>query len=138
MALTELQKNIFLLTSLKGYEMSFLKKLAREFKQRNNYIVASALVACESTFAQSASTFSLPFLNQLGCQLFSFFTGSLAIWAFILVAASVLLIGLLAKIDFAKLVGAVVIFGLIQGLGTLLANSSSKFSSMSCIVSSGT
>lgn len=117
--------------------MMFLKKVIRELKQRSNYIFASALMASETTFAQSTSTFNIPFLNQLGCQLFSFFTGSLAIWAFILVAAGVLLIGLLAKIDFAKLVGAVVIFGLIQGLGTLLANSSSKFSSMSCIISTG-
>lgn len=117
--------------------MKRLNKFVRELKLKSNYIAAAALMAGESAFAQSTSTFTIPFLNQLGCQLFSFFTGSLAIWAFILIAASVLLIGMIAKVDFAKLIGVVVIFGIIQGLGTLLANSSSKFSSMSCIISTG-
>lgn len=113
--------------------MTFLKKFARELKIKGNYIAGATLMAGETAYAQTAS-FSIPFLNSLGCQLYSFFTGSLAIWAFILIAAGVLLIGMLAKIDFAKLVGIVVIFGIIQGLGNLLASSSSKFSSLGCLM----
>lgn len=62
------------------------------------------------------------FISGFGCTLYKFFIGELAIWTFIGVVAATLLIGIIAKVDFAKLISVVVIFGILQGLGAFFAN----------------
>lgn len=75
---------------------------------------------------------SLPVISGMGCDVFNFFTGELAVWAFILIFAGTLVIGLMARVDFAKLISAVVIFGILQGLGGWLT-SSGKISTPACL-----
>lgn len=72
-------------------------------------------------FAQGKSKLSMPVLDEFGCSLLEFLTGPLAIWAFVLICAGTLVIGLLAKIDFAKLLAAVVVIALLQTLGAWVA-----------------
>lgn len=57
-------------------------------------------------------------LGTFGCSIYNFLTGPLAVWAFILVVVGTLLVGLVAKIDFSKIIVVIVIFALIQGIGT--------------------
>lgn len=79
---------------------------------------AALTMAVVSTNAMAAGNkLEVAALGEFGCSLLDFFTGSLAIWAFVLVAVGTLLIGLVAKIDFAKLISVVVIFGVLQGFG---------------------
>ncbi|MDO8277919.1 MAG: hypothetical protein Q7T63_07315 [Burkholderiaceae bacterium] len=75
---------------------------------------------------------SLPVISGIGCDVFNFFTGELAVWAFILIFSGTLVIGLMARVDFAKLISAVVIFGILQGLGGWLT-SSGKISTPACL-----
>ncbi|MDP3139749.1 MAG: hypothetical protein Q8N17_25865 [Burkholderiaceae bacterium] len=75
---------------------------------------------------------SLPVISGMGCDVFNFFTGELAVWAFILIFAGTLVIGLMARVDFAKLISAVVIFGILQGLGGWLTTSG-KISTPACL-----
>jgi len=85
------------------------------------------------TASTAAHALSLPFLNNIGCQIYNFLVGELAIWAFILIAAGTLLLGLVAKIDFSKLLGAVIIFGILQGLAGLLVSTSPSLQATSCL-----
>ena len=75
-------------------------------------------------------------LGTFGCSIYTFLTGPLAVWAFILVVVGTLLIGLVAKIDFSKIIVVIVIFALIQGIGTWVMgvdSVASKLGTTSCL-----
>jgi type IV secretory pathway VirB2 component (pilin) len=75
--------------------------------------------------AHAAASFDVPFINEIGCKVVQWMKGPLAIIVFIIVVAAVLLIGMIAKMDWGKLIAVTVIFGILTGLGGILANSSS-------------
>lgn len=77
-------------------------------------------------------------ISQFGCSIYDFLTGPIAIWAFVLVVIGTLLVGLLAKVDFSKIITVVVIFALIQGVGTWVFSNpdfSAKLGTASCLSS---
>ena len=79
-------------------------------------------------------------LGTFGCSIYNFLTGPLAVWAFILVVVGTLLIGLVAKIDFSKIIVVIVIFALIQGIGTWVMgveSVASKLGTASCLSDAG-
>ena len=92
------------------------------------YVTASSAMA-------AGNRLEVGILSEFGCSLLDFFTGSLAVWAFILVAAGILVIGLLAKVDFSRLIAVVVVFGVLQGLGSWVAPMLTKADS--CIANNG-
>ncbi|WP_291518845.1 hypothetical protein [Acidovorax sp.] len=97
--------------------------IGRRLFTKTNTIALGASVMASNALAQAGGKgkLDLPILGEFGCSLLDFFTGSLAIWAFVLIAAGTLLIGMIARIDFAKLLSVVVIFAVIQGLGAWVA-----------------
>lgn len=97
-------------------------------------ITRTSLVLCAALAGGSSvhAALTLPVISGMGCDVFNFFTGELAVWAFILIFAGTLVIGLMARVDFAKLISAVVIFGILQGLGGWLT-SSGKISTPACL-----
>lgn len=95
--------------------------LNRQISRASALSLSLAVSASEAMAQGKAGKLEVKVLSDFGCSLLDFFTGSLAIWAFVLVAAGTLLIGLVARIDFAKLIQVVVIFGVLQGLGAWLA-----------------
>lgn len=114
--------------------MSITKRHLSKMKARSATVGLGIFMATSRAMAQS-NKLQIPFLDDMGCSLLNFFTGSLAIWAFVLVTVGILVIGLIAKIDFAKLISLVVIFGLIQGIGVWLAPMINN--AASCIANNG-
>ncbi len=95
-----------------------------QIKMQNVKVSASGLLLTalsSAAMAQGKGKLNLPILDEFGCSLLEFMTGPLAIWAFVLICAGTLVIGLLMKMDFAKLLSAVVIIALLQGLGAWVA-----------------
>ncbi len=101
--------------------LNHLKPLISRTVARASAASLFAAVAASNAMAQGKGKLEVKVLSEFGCSLLDFFTGSLAIWAFVLVAAGTLLIGLVAKVDFAKLISVVVIFGVLQGFGAWIA-----------------
>lgn len=113
----------------------------RNPKSQSNFKVLSfkAALAVNAFFLAGlahAQTIDTSMLGAFGCAIYEFLTGPLAIWAFILVLVGTLLIGLIAKIDFAKIVVVVVVFAIIQGIGTYVLSVQSvatKIGTASCL-----
>lgn len=82
--------------------------------------VAIAIAAILASGQASAQNIDTTMLGSFGCAIYTFLTGPLAIWAFILVLVGTLLIGLIAKIDFAKIIVVIVVFAVIQAIGTYI------------------
>lgn len=112
-------------------------KMNKAVAERRAKLVAVTLVAFAGTAsAQNAGALDTAMLGSFGCAIYNFLTGPLAIWAFILVLVGTLLIGLIAKIDFSKIIVVVVVFALIQAIGTYVMSMdsvASKIGTASCL-----
>ena len=105
------------------------------FRTISRPIALAAGLSWTCAWSASGTALSLPVLDNIGCAMFSFFTGTMAVWAFVLVTTVTLLVGLVARIDFSKLIATVVVFGLLTGLGKLLVTNG-QINAASCISSS--
>ena len=82
-----------------------------------------AIVTLAPTVAHAQSTtFNVPFISDFGCSVVKWMKGPLAVLIFVIVIFATLVIGMIAKMDWAKIVSIAVIFGLITALGGFLAN----------------
>lgn len=92
-----------------------------------------ALTAVSSAaFAQSSGGFNSLGLGTLACTIIDWLTGELAIIVFFIVGIATFLVGMMMKMDWAKIVALIVMFGLLQGFtglfGTYIQNNT-----LSCI-----
>lgn len=116
---------------------TMVSKMNKAVAERRAKLVAASLVTLAGTAsAQSGGALDTAMLGNFGCAIYNFLTGPLAIWAFILVLVGTLLIGLIAKIDFSKIIVVVVVFALIQAIGTYVMSMdsvASKIGTASCL-----
>lgn len=92
-----------------------------QFSSADKMLVAFfALLQAQSAHAQG---FSLPGFSQLGCTIMQWLTGELSMYIFFIVVIVTLLVGFFAKMDWAKILGVIVLFGLLKGVVTLFASS---------------
>ena len=73
--------------------------------------------------SEAAAAVSLPFIDGIGCTVVQYLKGPMAIVIFMIVLVSTLVVGMISKMDWGKIIGVVVIFGLLQGLGIILITS---------------
>jgi len=71
-----------------------------------------------------AQSFDIPFISQFGCSVVRWMKGPLAILIFVVVVVATLVIGMISKMDWSRIISVCVVFGIIIGLGGVLANSS--------------
>lgn len=75
------------------------------------------------TMAFAAGGFNVPFIQDIGCDVVSWLRGPLAIVVFVIVVAATLVVGMITKMDWGRIITVCIIFGVLLGLGSLLANS---------------
>ena len=105
-------------------------------QRRAKFVAATLMGVAGTASAQSGGALDTQMLGNFGCAIYNFLTGPLAIWAFILVLVGTLLVGLIAKIDFSKIIVVVVVFALIQAIGTYVMGMdsvASKIGTASCL-----
>lgn len=116
---------------------SMVSKMNKAVANRRAKLVAATLVTFAGTAsAQNSGALDTAMLGNFGCAIYNFLTGPLAIWAFILVLVGTLLVGLIAKIDFSKIIVVVVVFALIQAIGGYVMGMdsvASKIGTASCL-----
>ena len=71
-----------------------------------------------------AQTISVPFLQEFGCSVVKWLKGPLAVLIFILVCVATLVVGMISKMDWSRIIAVCVIFGILISLGAILGNSS--------------
>lgn len=74
--------------------------------------------------AQTSGGISIPFITEFGCKVVQFLRGPLAILILILVCVATLVIGMISKMDWSRLLFTCVIFGVIATFGPIMASSS--------------
>lgn len=79
------------------------------------------IAATLSLLTQSSMAFSLPGFSDLGCAMITWITGELSVLIFFIVVVITLLVGFFAKMDWTKILGIIVLFGLMKGSATLFS-----------------
>jgi len=90
-------------------------------------VVTATLIAALLTampLEAMAQSFDIPFITQFGCSVVKWMKGPLAILIFVVVVVATLVIGMISKMDWSRIISVCVVFGIIIGLGGVLANSS--------------
>lgn len=90
----------------------------------DKFLVATLiLLQTQAAHASTGGGFSLPGFKQLGCTVLQWLTGELSMYIFFVVVVVTLLVGFFAKMDWSKILGVIVLFGLLKGVVTLFASS---------------
>lgn len=87
------------------------------------FAAAVMLLLPEAAYAQ-AGGFEVPFISEFGCWVVQWMKGPLAVLVFIIVVVATLVIGMITKMDWGRIVTVSVIFGLVVAIGGILARSS--------------
>lgn len=82
-------------------------------------LILALLAVPVMAFAQTGSLDSLTGSGGIGCTIIKWMKGPLAILVFGLVAVVTIVVGMFAKMDWSKILSIVILFGILQGLGTL-------------------
>ncbi len=99
------------------------------FEAQNNRLVPiaffllTALVLATLPIQALAQSFDIPFITTFGCSVIKWMKGPLAILIFVVVVVATLVIGMISKMDWSRIIAVCVVFGIIIGLGGILANS---------------
>lgn len=104
--------------------MSYSINRARGDRSTWLFVAAALLLFVpELSFAQASSSgFSLPFISGIGCDVVKWMKGELAVIVFLIVCVAAFLVGLFSRMDWTKILVAVILFGLLQGIvGILLS-----------------
>lgn len=70
-----------------------------------------------------AQAFDVPFISGMGCSVANWMKGPLAIMIFVIVCIATLVVGLITKMDWGRMITVAVVFGIIQGFVSLLLSS---------------
>jgi type IV secretory pathway VirB2 component (pilin) len=87
-------------------------------------IAAALTLFPPEALAQASGGISLPFITDFGCSVVQVLRGPVAILVFILVCIAGLIVGLISKMDWGKIIFACVIFGIIISFPQIIASSS--------------
>lgn len=97
--------------------------------QGNNARMGMALIFCIALAmllmpaSARAQSFDVPFITEFGCQVVAWLKGPLAVLIFIIVVIITLVVGMIMKMDWGRVVSVTIIFGIITAIGGILANS---------------
>jgi type IV secretory pathway VirB2 component (pilin) len=106
---------------MKRYEK--LKRIAASQYERAIVAILCAM-ASQTASAQATGSgggFTLPGFSDLGCKVISWLTGELSVMIFFIIVIVTLLVGFFAKMDWTKILGVIVFFGLLQGATKLFS-----------------
>lgn len=80
-----------------------------------------------------AQSINVPFVSSFGCSIVQWMRGPLAVLVFILVVIVTLVVGMISRMDWGRIIAVVVIFGVLVSLPSILTSSSyiSNLSGMS-------
>ena len=113
----------------------FLLGFHRPSGSRQAVVLVLALMFLGIVFPAEAlaQAINVPFVSGFGCSIVQWLRGPLAILVFILVVIVTLVVGMISRMDWGRIIAVVVIFGVLVSLPSILTSSSyiSNLSGMS-------
>lgn len=114
-----------------------MKTLERKYYELMNYIHGgrgvvlntaflaglAAMVLMSTPIDAMAQSFSVPFIDGIGCTVANWMKGPLAVLIFVLVVIATLVVGLITKMDWSKIITVAVVFGIIQAFVSIMLSS---------------
>lgn len=73
--------------------------------------------------AQTGGGIQVPFVQEFGCSIVQWLKGPLAILIFVMVVVVTLVMGMITKMDWGRIITICIIFGILIGLGSILSSS---------------
>lgn len=90
---------------------------------RNTLVPLLAVLVLAIFPIPAMADFSIPFVETFGCDVVKWMKGPLAVLIFVVVVIATFVIGLVSRMDWSAIISVCVVFGIIIGLGGILANS---------------
>jgi len=113
---------------LKEFKAKFTALLNVDWQNQNLKAVVTGIMVATllSVLPMDAMavTFDVPFITDFGCGVVKWMKGPLAILIFVVIVIATLVIGMINKMDWSRIIQVCMVFGVIIGLGSMLANSS--------------
>lgn len=81
-----------------------------------------------------AQSFNVPFLTEFGCEVVRWMRGPLAVLIFIIVVVATFVIGMIAKMDWSRVITIAILFGIVTGLGAILARYTNFGQMSACLI----
>lgn len=72
--------------------------------------------------AHAQVSFTIPFISDIGCQVVRYMKGPLAFLIFVIVIVGTFIVGMIAKMDWSRIITIAILFGILTGMGMILAN----------------
>jgi len=88
------------------------------------FVIALFMIIALLPGPAHAQQMQVPFIQVFGCPVVQWLKGPLAILIFILVCVATLVLGMITRMDWARIITVTVLFGVVVSSGTVLANSS--------------
>ncbi|MDB5860187.1 MAG: hypothetical protein JWQ76_3876 [Ramlibacter sp.] len=77
-----------------------------------------------SSLPGQAAAIDVPFVTDFGCSVVQWLRGPLAILIFVTVVVGTLVLGMITRMQWDRIITICVIFGILVGLGSILSSSS--------------
>lgn len=92
---------------------------------RNIVILMAIMAASSVAFAGAGgggeSLIKLDFIDKIGCGIVLFMQSTLAPIVLALVIVSAIVIGMISKVDWSKIITVLILFGILMGIGKILS-----------------
>jgi type IV secretory pathway VirB2 component (pilin) len=107
-------------------QLNALKNAHRDNQNVKALVTAGMVAALLMVLPMEAmaQTFDIPFISTFGCNVVKWMKGPLAVLIFVVVVVATLVIGMISKMDWSRIISVCVVFGIVIGLGNILAGSS--------------
>ena len=92
---------------------------------RNLLVMLTIMAVSSAAFAGGGggeSLIKLDFIDKIGCGIVLFMQSTLAPIVLALVVVVTIVVGMFAKMDWSKIVSVLILFGILMGLGKILAS----------------
>ena len=87
-------------------------------------LLAFAVVAAILPSQAHAASIDVPFIRDFGCSIVQWLKGPLAVMIFVLVCVVTLVMGMITKMDWGRIITVCILFCILIGLGAIFAFSS--------------
>ncbi len=87
-------------------------------------LLAVAVIATMLPLQAHAASIDVPFIRDFGCSIVQWLKGPLAVMIFVLVCVVTLVMGMITKMDWGRIITVCILFGILIGLGAIFASSS--------------
>ena len=102
------------LTQIKPSEWALMQLLC---------VLAMVAIPLDSYAQFAGGGLNLSFVDNIACKVITWMKGPLAVMIFVIICVATLVIGMISKMDWSRIISVCVIFGIVVSIGSIVAGS---------------